>query len=362
MSTVETEPDGGAATSGEVRRPRGYLRIGNAVALPVRGVTVLAAIVVLVLTVAAAVATLTLGRLGIAPDDLLPAIFGGAEGREKFVLNRLRGPRLVVCLGAGAAFGLSGALFQTATRNPLASPDVIGLASGAGAGAAIFALAMPGGAPVWLGALLGATGAMGIVHLATGTGFRDPGRLVVAGIGVAAIGTAITQYVVYVVERDKASALSAYVNGSVAARSWDDASTIGLVLLVVAVPAVVLSRHLDLGEMGDDVARSLGGNPGRARTCAVVLAIVLSAGAVTVAGPVAFIALTAPQIARRLTRGSGPHLVLSTLVGMLLLTVADLAAQQLPYVEPLPVGIYTLAFGGAYLGFLLTREWRSGRL
>ncbi|MEU0940612.1 iron chelate uptake ABC transporter family permease subunit [Embleya sp. NPDC005971] len=350
------------SASRETVRPRGYLRIGSVIALPVRGAGVLAAIVVLALTVAAAVATLTLGRLGIAPGDLLPAVFGGAEGKEKFVLNRLRGPRLVVCLGAGAAFGLSGALFQTATRNPLAGPDVIGLNSGAGAGAAIFALTLPGDTPVWIGALLGATGAMGIVHLATGSGFRDPGRLVVAGIGVAAIGTAVTQYVVYVVERDKASALSAYVNGSVAARSWDDATTIGLVLLVVIGPAVALSRHLDLGELGDETARALGGNPGRTRTSAVVLAIVLSAGAVTVAGPVAFIALTAPQIARRLTRGTGPHLVLSALVGALLLTVADLAAQQLPYVEPLPVGIYTLAFGGGYLGYLLTREWRSGRL
>ncbi|UGQ14965.1 iron chelate uptake ABC transporter family permease subunit [Yinghuangia sp. ASG 101] len=346
----------------KIRAPRGYLRIGRAVALPVRGATVAAAVVILVLTAAVAVATLTMGRLGIPVRDLLPALFGDADGKEKFVLERLRGPRLVVCLGAGAAFGLSGALFQTATRNPLASPDVIGLSSGAGAGAAIFALFEPGGTPVWVGALLGATGAMAIVHLATGTGFRDPGRLVVAGIGVAAIGTAITQYVVYRVERDKSSALTSYVNGSVAARSWDDATTIGLVLLVVIVPAALLSRHLDVGEMGDEVARALGGSPERTRTFAVILAIVLSAGAVTVSGPIAFIALTAPQIARRVVRGSGPHLVLSALMGALLLSVADLAAQQLPYVEPLPVGIYTLAFGGAYLGYLLTREWRSGRL
>jgi len=342
--------------------PRGYLRIGRAVALPLHPASLIAGTVVLALTVVAAVATLTLGRLGIAPGDLVSSLLGGAEGKEKFVLHRLRGPRLVVCLGAGAAFGLSGALFQAATRNPLASPDVIGLSSGAGAGAAIFALLLPGDAPVWLGALIGASVAMAIVHLATGTGFRDPGRLVVAGIGVAAIGTAITQYVVYVVQRDQASALTAYVNGSVAARSWDDATTIGLVLLVVTGPALALSRHLDLGEMGDETARALGGNPGRVRTLAVVLAVVLSAGAVTVAGPIAFIALTAPQIARRVTRGSGPHLALSAMVGALLLTVADLAAQQLPHVEPLPVGIYTLAFGGAYLGFLLTREWRSGRL
>ncbi|MFF3957761.1 FecCD family ABC transporter permease [Streptomyces sp. NPDC001890] len=342
--------------------PRKVIRAGKRVAVPVRRVSVLTALVLLVLLVAGAVATLSLGRLGIPLADLAGAVTGGAEGKDAFVLERLRGPRLTVAVGTGAALGLSGALFQSVTRNPLGSPDVIGLASGAGAGAAISALLFPDTVPVALGALLGALLAMALVHVSTGTGFRNPARLVIAGIGVAAIGTAITQYVVYAMERDRAAVLTAYVNGSLSARSWQDATTIWLVLLVAAPLTALVSRRLDIGEMGDDIAAALGAEPRRTKTAAVLLAIALSAGAVSVAGPIAFISLTAPQIAKRITRVSGPHLALSALTGALLLVLADLCAQQLPLFDNLPVGIYTMAVGGVYLGCLLVREWRRGAL
>ncbi|MGW2278163.1 FecCD family ABC transporter permease [Streptomyces sp. NPDC001770] len=343
-------------------RARGYLRIGTTVAIPVRRASVLVALALVVLLLAAAVATLTLGRLGVDLADLPAALTGGARGKDRFVLERLRGPRLVTALGTGAALGLSGALFQSVTRNPLGSPDVIGLSSGAGAGAAVVALFFPGEVPVPAGALAGAVVAMGIVYVSTGTGFRNPARLVIAGIGVAAIGGAITQYVVYAVERDKASALTSYVNGSLTARSWTDAATIGVVLALVVPVTALLARRLVVGEMGDDIAEGLGSGPKRTKSVAIVLAIVLSAGAVAVAGPIAFVALTAPQIARRLTRLSGPHLLLSSLTGALLLVVADLCTQQVPLFDDLPVGICTMAIGGLYLGGLLVREWRKGVL
>ncbi|MFD4759539.1 FecCD family ABC transporter permease [Streptomyces sp. NPDC058439] len=342
--------------------PRRFLMIGRSVAVPVRRVSVLTALVLVVLLVMAALATLSLGRLGVPLADLARAVTGGAEGRDAFVLERLRGPRLTVAVGTGGALGLSGALFQSVTRNPLGSPDVIGLGAGAGAGAAIVALMFPDTVPVGLGSLLGALLAMVLVHVSTGTGFRNPARLVIAGIGVSAIGAAVTQYVVYAMERDRAAVLSAYVNGSLSARSWDDAGTIWLVLLVVAPLTALITRRLDIGEMGDDIARALGSGPRGTKTIAVVLAVVLSAGAVGVAGPIAFISLTAPQIAKRITRVSGPHLLLSTLTGALLLVLADLCAQQLPLFDNLPVGIYTMAVGGAYLGWLLIREWRRGVL
>lgn len=341
---------------------RGYLTIGRSVALPVARVSVVAAIVVAALTVVAAVATLSLGRLGIAPSDLVSALTQGATGKQAFVLERLRGPRLVVAVGTGAALGLSGALFQTVTRNPLGSPDVIGLSAGAGAGAAVVVLLLPDVLPAPAGALAGAVIAMALVYVSTGAGFRNPGRLIVAGIGVHAIATAFTQYVVYAVERDKATVLTAYVNGSLATRSWEHAATIWAVLLVVVPLITLFARRLTVSEMGDELAGSLGAEPGQARAVAVTLSIVLSAGAVAVAGPIAFIALTAPQIARRLTRLPGPHLTLAALVGALLLVLADLAAQQLPISGNLPVGIYTLAVGGLYLGYLLTREWKKGSL
>ncbi|MEV8636775.1 iron chelate uptake ABC transporter family permease subunit [Streptosporangium sp. NPDC051023] len=342
--------------------PRGLVTIGRAVAIPVSRVSVIAAIVIVSLIAAAAVATLSLGRLGIPLADLAGALTGGAEGKQAFVLERLRGPRLAVAVGTGAALGLSGALFQTVTRNPLGSPDVIGLGAGAGAGAALVVLLLPGALPASAGALAGGAVAMALVHLSTGSGFRAPGRLIVAGIGVHAMATAFTQYVVYAVERDKAAVLAAYVNGSLAARAWDHAATIWVILLVAAPFVVFISRRLVAAELGDDLAAGLGAAPERTRAVAIVLSIVLSAGAVAVAGPIAFIALTAPQIARRLTGLPGPHLTLAALVGALLLVLADLAAQQSPIPGNLPVGIYTLAVGGVYLGYLLSREWRRGSL
>ncbi|RSS56667.1 iron chelate uptake ABC transporter family permease subunit [Streptomyces sp. WAC01280] len=342
-----------------VRRPgRSMMRIGPWVAVPVRRSSLLAASVSLLLLLGAAVATLSMGRLGIDLADLPSALMGEASGKNAFVLNRLRGPRLVVAIATGAAFGLSGALFQSVTRNPLGSPDVIGLGAGAGAGAAAAALFLPDVLPVPVGALLGAVAAMAIVYFSTGTGFRHPGRLVVAGIGVGAMATALTQYVVYAVERDKASALTAYINGSLSARSWDDALTIWTVLLVALPLAALLARPLSISEMGDDLSAGLGARPARTATAAIALSIALSAGAVSVAGPIAFISLTAPQIAKRVTRSGGPHLVMSTVLGAVLLVVADLAAQQLPLFDNLPVGLYTMAVGGAYLGYLLIREWR----
>ncbi|MFT2015628.1 FecCD family ABC transporter permease [Streptomyces sp. 796.1] len=332
--------------------------MGPWIALPFHLSALVVAVSALVLLVVAGAATLSLGRLGIALPDLPAAVLGDATGKDAFVFDRLRGPRLSVAIATGAAFGLSGALFQSVTRNPLGSPDVIGLGSGAGAGAAIVALFLPDVLPVSVGALLGALVAMGLVYVSTGTGFRSPGRLVVAGIGVAAMSTAITQYVVYAVERDKASSLSAYVNGSLAARSWDDATVIWTVLLCALPLAALLARPLAIGEMGDDLSTGLGARPGRAKTAAVLLSIVLSAGAVSVAGPIAFVSLTAPQVAKRLTRTTGPQLVVSTLLGALLLVAADLAAQQLPLFDDLPVGLYTMAVGGTYLGYLLVREWR----
>ncbi|MEU0238692.1 iron chelate uptake ABC transporter family permease subunit [Nocardiopsis sp. NPDC006198] len=347
------------------RPPRGaappVLTLGP-VALPVHPRSVLCAVLLLVLVAAAAAATLAMGRLGI-PLTRLPAVVTGAgEATEEFVLGRLRGPRLAVAVGTGAALGLAGALFQSVTRNPLGSPDVIGLGAGAGAGAAFAALVLPGVVPVPMGALAGAALAMAVVAAATGTGLRHPGRLIVAGIGVAAMAQAFTHFVVSVMARDQAGVLSAYVNGSLGARAWEHAWTIWAVLLLALPFAAALAGPVTVNEMGDELADALGARASATRTGAVVLSVVLSAAAVSVAGPIAFVSLTAPQIARRLSGAPGPNLALSALVGALLLVAADLAVQQSPVGDGLPVGIFTMGFGGVYLGYLLVREWRKGVL
>lgn len=317
----------------------------------------------LALVVVTALATLTMGGLGVALADLPAGVVevarGEATGKANFVLGHLRGPRLLVALGAGAALGASGALFQSVTRNPLGSPDVIGVSAGAGAGAAFVGLLVPSATSIVLGSVLGAALAVGLVAVSTGTGLANPMRMVLAGIGVSAMGYAFTQYVVYVVARDKASVLSAYLNGSLNARGWDHVVTIWVVLALAALPLALLSIPLGLTEMGDEVAASLGVHSGAVRRRAVLLSVLLAGGAVAVAGPIAFVALTAPHITRRLARSARPLLGLSAVTGALLLSVADLATQQVPIFDGLPVGILTLAIGGVYLGALLVSEWKK---
>lgn len=339
------------------------LRLGQRVALPVRRRGALLGLVLLALVVGTALATLSLGGLGIPVADLPAAVTevvgGKAQGKASFVLGHLRGPRLVVALGAGAALGVSGALFQSVTRNPLGSPDVIGISAGAGAGAAFVGLVMPSSTSIVLGSVAGAFLAVGLVAVSTGTGLRNPMRMILAGIGVAAMAYAFTQYVVYVLARDQASVLAAYINGTTEARGWDHAATIWIVLALTAIPLALVSGPLGLTEMGDEVAASLGVHAGSTRRGAVLLSVLLAGGAVAVAGPIAFIALTAPHITRRLARSARPLLGMSALMGALLLSLADLATEQVPLFDGLPVGILTLAIGGVYLGGLLVAEWRK---
>ncbi|RCW39958.1 iron complex transport system permease protein [Halopolyspora algeriensis] len=336
------------------------VRVGTSLAVPVRRRALVQGLAVVAALVAVGIATLTLGGLGIAPERLPAALIDIPGGSEGFVLKRLRGPRFVVAVATGAALGISGALFQTVTRNPLGSPDVIGLTAGAGAGAAAASLLLPGAVSVPAGAMLGAAGATVVVFVSTGRGFSSPSRLIIAGIGVSAMAVAFTQYVVMLQSRDQAAVLHAYLTGSLSARSWQNAAVIGGALAVLLPAAIALGRRLHLIEMGDELADALGGKAEQTRVWSIVVAIALSAAAVSVAGPIAFVSLTAPQITKRLSRTPGANVVLSALTGAFILAAADLCAQQVPVVEDLPVGVLTAGIGGLYLGYLLVREWKKG--
>ncbi|MCP2032086.1 iron complex transport system permease protein [Okibacterium sp. HSC-33S16] len=338
------------------------LRLGGWLSLPVRARSLVLGGILVVAILATGLATLTLGKLGIAPSNLLPTLLGQGEGRDEIVLTAFRGPRLVVGIAAGAALAVSGALFQTVTRNPLGSPDVIGLTSGASAGAAAFGLMWPGILPLPVGALVGAFVAMALVYVGTGTGFSSPSRMLLIGIGVSAMSLAFVQWVLVRAGREQATVLATYLNGSLAARDWDHAATIWTAIVVLIPSALLLSRRLQLVEMGDEQADALGARSTSARALSILVAIGLATAAVSVAGPVSFIALVAPQIARRLSRSAGPNILASALMGAFLLSLADLLTQQLPFDVTLPVGVLTAILGGIYLGYLLIAQWRKGTI
>lgn len=310
---------------------------------------------------AVAVATLTLGDLGIPLQKLPAALSGDATGKAAFVMERLRGPRLAAALLAGALFGVAGALFQSVNANPLGSPDVIGLGAGAGAGVAVTTLLLPA-VPASLGAVAGAAVATGLVFLSTGVGFRSPTRTIIAGIGVAALAYAITHYVVSVQLRDAGSQLAAFVVGSLASTTLADVAVVAIATVVLLPVALSISADITILEIGDEAASGVGVNPDRTRTLAVVLSVLASGAAVAGAGPIAFVALTAPQIARRILATSSVSVLPSALTGALILAVSDLAVQQVPLFSGLPAGVLTLGVGGVFLGYLLVAEHSKGRL
>ena len=178
--------------------------------------------VALALVLVTALVTLAAGQLGIPLAELPSVVAGNGSRTQEWVLWTNRLPRLLVGAAAGAAFAVSGAMFQSVTRNPLGSPDVIGLGAGAAAGAAAAGLVWPGVVPVPVGALIGAGVAIGAVYLGSGAGFRAPLRMVVVGIAVGAMSLAFVQLALARATREDAQVLAAYLNGSLASRSWSD--------------------------------------------------------------------------------------------------------------------------------------------
>ena len=338
------------------------LRAGRWLSLPVRPRSLWVTAALIVATAVVGLLTTSLGTLGINPADLPATILGQGAGTDRIVWGTIRGPRLIVAVAAGAALGIAGTLFQTVTRNPLGSPDVIGLSAGAAAGAAAFGVLWTGILPQPVGALIGACAAMTLVFLATGSGFASPSRMLLAGIGVSAVSLAFVEFVMVRVGREEAITLAAYLSGTLASRSWQHAAMIWVSLVVLAPFALGLSRRLQLVAMGDEQADALGAANSRTRLFSVLVSIGLATAAVNVVGPIGFIALTAPQIARRLTRAPGPNVVMSALTGALLLCLADLFTQQSPFPVQLPVGVLTALIGGVYLGYLLLGQWKKGTL
>jgi iron complex transport system permease protein len=325
-----------------------------------------ALVVVVLLTVAALAASVLLigtGDFPISAGDVLKTLAGnGTEGQE-FIVNELRLPRVLVGLLVGAALGLGGAVFQAVSRNPLGSPDVLGLGQGATAGALVVIVLLSGSAnQVAVGALVGGlvTGAA-IYLLAWKRGVHGY-RLVLVGIGVSAIATAVNGYLITKADLVDAARAVVWMTGSLDGRDWKQVWPL-LVLCCVLVPLVLANaRGLRMMEMGDDVSNALGVRVERVRLLLMVAAVLLTAAATAAAGPVAFVALTAPQLARRLTRSPGPNLVPALCMGATLLVTADWAAQRLFGDGQLPVGVVTGVLGGVYLLWLLVTERRAGRI
>nr|WP_202436969.1 iron chelate uptake ABC transporter family permease subunit [Streptomyces sp. SID5910] len=329
--------------------------------LDVRAVVVVA--LLLAVALAASVLLIGTGDFEIPAGDVLRTLAGDGNPSQEFIVNELRLPRVLVGLLVGAALGLGGALFQTISRNPLGSPDVLGLGQGATAGALVMIVLFSGTATqVTLGALAGGlvTG-IGIYVLAWKRGVHGY-RLVLVGIGMSAIVTAVNGYLMTRADIVDAARAVVWMTGSLDGRDWAQVWPL-LALCAVLVPLVLVNgRALRLMEMGDDVSYALGVRVERVRMLLMVAAVLLTAAATAAAGPVSFVALTAPQLARRLTRSPGPNLLPSLCMGAALLVGADWVSQRAFGADQLPVGVVTGVLGGVYLLWLLVTERKKGRI
>ncbi|HZX05073.1 FecCD family ABC transporter permease [Kribbella sp.] len=305
------------------------------------------------LTVVVGAYALTRGDYGLSIAEVLRTLSGHGTliTYDVVVDNRL--PRVLTGIGVGAAFAISGAIFQRLARNPLVSPDLIGINAGA-ALAAVLIITVIGSGWIPLGALIGSLLAATSVYLLAYRNGVAGNRLVLVGIGVTAIVGSLTAYLLTLADIYTAKSASMWLAGSLAGRTWTHVVLIGVTLAVGAPAAVVLTRQLRLLELGDDVARALGGRVELARGALIALGVGLAAFATAAAGPVGFVALVAPQLARRLV--ARPGLLVPGAIGALLVVASDLLARTVVAPTVLPVGVVTAFLGAPYLLFLITRR------
>ena len=306
--------------------------------------------------------SVSVGDFPIPLRDVVPAIFNHGSAEADFIVQTLRLPRALTALLVGAAFGISGSVFQLLARNPLASPDIIGITSGASA-SAVFMIVVLGATStsVSIGALIGSLiTAVAIYLLARKQGVSSY-RLVLVGIAVAAVLDAVVSYLLTRAEIMDAQRAAVWLTGSLNGRSWDHVRPMVLAMAVLLPAIVALSRPLRGLQLGDDTATGIGVRVEWSKAALIIVAVGLCAIATASAGPITFLAFVAGPIARRLCGGSDLALLPAALVGALLLLLSDLIARRLFAPTELPVGVVTGVLGAPYLLWLLARSNRAGR-
>ncbi len=321
-----------------------------------RGVLVTA--VTLAVALAAAVVGLTTGSFHTSLPEVVSALTGHADARTSVVVLGLRVPRVLAALLIGAALALAGAVFQTLARNPLASPDIVGFTAGSATGALIGLIVIAPTASPAAGAWTGGLLTVVVVMLIARSVGVSRERTILAGIALSMLLAAVNDYLLTRAPIDIARNADQWLHGSLAATSMDDVALLAGSIGILSLVLVLLHRDLRALELGDDTARALGVRTSRLRLALIVVAALLTGTATAVAGPIGFVALAAPQLARRMLGSAGIPLVGSALTGATVLVVADVIAQRALAPLQIPVGLLTGVVGGAYLFWAVARSRR----
>lgn len=315
---------------------------------------------------AVSIINLGLGSYAIAPWDVAKTLFGAStlNAEQEFIVNGLRLPRTLAALGVGIALGVSGAVLQGLTRNPLADPGIIGVNQGAGLAAVSLIVAYPGVSVAFLpfAAFAGALVVAVLIYRIAWRGGISPLRLILAGVGIAAVATAITSTLIAFGNIYYVNRAVIWLTGSVYARGWNEVVAL-LPWLAVFLPLAFFgSRHLNALGLGDGVAGSLGVRIEAQRGLLLVTAVALAGAAVATAGTIGFVGLMAPHIGRRLVGPMhGGLLPTAALVGGLLLVTADTIGRNVFAPIDLPAGILTAVVGVPFFFYVLFRSRKLAR-
>lgn len=314
-------------------------------------------------TLGVVLARVLLGEYTVAFVDFV-RILGGqtieAAPSASFIVLEAKLPRALLGAMAGAAFGASGAMFQTTLRNPLASPDIIGISLGASAAAIVMITFLDGqGVDVPAAALAGALAVSLLIWvIGRGTSFAGQ-RMVLAGIGMAALLSSVIQYVMTRTSIYDAQAALVWLTGSLNRATWELIALLALAFVVLVPALAVLARRMRLAELGDDLSTTLGAPASGARL-GLVVAVALAAVATATTGPIAFVAFLAGPISRRLTGGRA-SLWTAALVGAIVVVASDFAGDYLIPDVNLPVGVVTGALGAPLMLLAIAHAGRSGK-
>lgn len=334
------------------------VRLG-AVSVRVRPRSVLVTLALLLVVATAVVVTLGTGRYEIGWARVVEVLLGGGTRPERYAVLELRLPRALVAVMAGAGLALSGALFQSLTRNPLGSPDVIGFTNGAYAGVVVSILVAGGGrGTVQLGAVAGGVVTALVVYLLAYRRGMVGFRLIIVGIAVSMVLSAATTWLMLRARVDTAMSAAIWATGSLNGATNADLAQVGLTLVVLLPLVAVAARALRALALGEEAAAALGVRVRAATLAITVLGVLLSASVVAVTGLIMFIALAAPQLARKAAGTAETPMAATALMGAALLVTSDGVAQHALPGRVLPVGVVTVCIGGSYLVWLLIREAR----
>ncbi|WP_406402787.1 FecCD family ABC transporter permease [Streptomyces uncialis] len=311
------------------------------------------------LTAVAVLVSLAYGTYDIPLGEVLRTLTGGGESGTRKIVVEWRLPRVLLAVLFGAALAVAGAIFQSVSRNPLGSPDIIGFSSGSYTGALVVMLISGGGYyQVAAGSLIGGIATAFLVFVLAYRQGTRAFQLIIVGIAISAMLGAFNTWLVLRADIEEAMLAAVWGGGSLNSLGYDQLWPVLGILAVLVPLTLATGPALRQLELGDDAASALGIRVNAVRLTAVVLGVALTALVTASAGPIAFISLVAPQIARRVTRSASVALLPSAVLGAFLLVLADLIGQRLFAPVQLPVGIVTVSIGGLYFVWLLVREAR----